>query len=97
MRSAGAAPGAAPASVPLPHDPQDSATQGPPHPGVASPRRGLIVRGHGTDQERSLKRVAAYFPAALGTELAVYAARTGITMSDVIVEAVRRFLASSGT
>jgi hypothetical protein len=93
VRSAGAAP----ASVPLPHDPQDSEPQGPPHPGVDSPRRGLIVRGQGTDQERALKRVAAYFPAALGTELAVYSARTGLTMSDVIVESVRRFLASSGT
>ena len=93
MRSAGASH----ASAHRPHDPQDSEPQGPHPPGVASPRRGLIVRGHGTDQERALKRVAAYFPAAMGTELAVYAARTGLTMSDVIVESVRRFLASSGT
>jgi hypothetical protein len=90
VRSAGASP----ASAPRPHAPQDLALQVPPPVG-ASPRRGLIVRGHGTDQERALKRVAAYFPEALGTELAVYAARTGLTMSDVIVEAVRRFLASS--
>lgn len=89
MRSAGATT----APIHRTHDPQDSASQGP---GVVSPRRGLIVRGHGTDQERALKRIAAYFPSDLGTELAVYAARTGLTMSDVIVESVRRFLASSG-
>jgi hypothetical protein len=82
VRAAGAAPAAAPRS----HAP----------PGRAAPRRGLIVRGQGTAQERALKRVAAYFPAALGTELAVYAARTGVTLSDVIVEAVRRFLAAAG-
>jgi chromosome partitioning protein len=80
-------PTARPGPTATPRHPRG--TRVPPRraPSAAAPtsQRHLLVQGTGMARARTRKRVAAYVPADLGTELAVHAARTGDTMSDIRV------------
>lgn len=60
----------------------------PPVPPAAPRRRGVVVRKDG----RELKRVCVYFPSQLAGSLAVYCASNDRDASDVVSEAVTKFL-----